>query len=100
MIEINFKWSIVDCEQSVFSLKICRVLRRGAFWHRERFKPKRDWGETRKYRLLTLGVSKPSISPVMEYLIGQFTDVDRSMTDLWVSLAGVFDKDSLKIVTH
>ena len=39
----------VDCEQSVFSLKIRRVLRHGAFWHRERFKPKRDWGETRKY---------------------------------------------------
>ena len=40
MIEINFNWSIVDCEQSVFSHKIRRVLRRGAFWHRERFKPK------------------------------------------------------------
>ena len=92
MIEINFNWSIVDCEQSVFSLKIRRVLRRGAFWHRERFKPKRNWGETRKYGLLTFGVNKPSVSPAMEYLIGEFTDVDRSMIDLWVSLAGLFDK--------
>ena len=24
MIEINFNWSIVDCEQSIFSLKIRR----------------------------------------------------------------------------
>ena len=52
----------------------------------------RDWGKTRKYGLLTFGVNKPSISPAMEYLIGEFTDVDRSMIDLWVSLAGVFDK--------
>ena len=80
MIEINFNWSIV--EQSVFSLQICRVLRHGAFWHREHFKPKRDWGETRKYGLLTFGVNKPSVSPAMEYLIGEFTDVDRSMIDL------------------
>ena len=44
--EIGRESKFVDCEQFDFSLKIRRVLRHGAFWHKERFKPKRDWGET------------------------------------------------------
>ena len=43
--EIGREAKFVDCEQFVFSLKIRRVLRHGVFWHKERFKPKRDWGE-------------------------------------------------------
>ena len=44
--EIGREAKFVDCEQFIFSLKIRRVLRHGAFWHKERFKPKRDWSET------------------------------------------------------
>ena len=59
--EIGREAKFVDCEQSVFSLKIRRVLRHGAFWHKERFKLKRDWGETimslpsRAYALVSRG---------------------------------------------
>ena len=55
--EIGREAKFVDCEQSVFSLKIRRVLRHGAFWHRERFKPKRDWGEARRLFFPRLGLT-------------------------------------------
>lgn len=51
----------VDCEQSVFSLKIRRVLIHGVFWHRERFKPKRHSGLRPRFsRLAVSPLARPT----------------------------------------